>query len=109
MYTHLHIPHDKYTQYALHATPRASPVAQLVENPPAIPEAWVQFLGWEDPLEKGKATHFSILTWRIPQTAGSMGSKESDMTEQLSLSLEEKLILSIKIKVNHFKTDVLVF
>ena len=46
----------------------ASPVAQLVKNPPAMQEAWVQSLGWEDPLEKGKATHSSILAWRIPWT-----------------------------------------
>ena len=44
----------------------ASLVAQLVKNPPAMQETWVQFLGWEDPLEKGKATHSSILAWRIP-------------------------------------------
>ena len=43
-------------------------VAQLAKNPPAIWEAWVQSLGWEDPLEKGKATHSSILAWRIPWT-----------------------------------------
>ena len=43
-------------------------VAQLVKNPPAMRETWVQSLGWEDPLEKGKATHFSILAWRIPWT-----------------------------------------
>ena len=41
-------------------------VAQLVKNPPAMWETWVLFLGWEDPLEKGKATHSSILAWRIP-------------------------------------------
>ena len=39
----------------------ASIVAQLVKNPPAMPETWVGFLGWEDPLEKGKGTHSSIL------------------------------------------------
>ena len=39
----------------------ASLVAQLVKNPPAMWETWVQSLGWEDPLEKGKATHYSIL------------------------------------------------
>ena len=39
----------------------ASLVVQLVKNPHAMRETWVQFLGWEDPLEKGKATHFSIL------------------------------------------------
>ena len=44
----------------------ASLVAQLVKKPPAMWETWVQSLGWEDPLEKGKATHSSILAWRIP-------------------------------------------
>ena len=43
----------------------ASLVAQLVKNPPALWETWVRSLGWEDPLEKGKATHSSILAWRI--------------------------------------------
>ena len=46
----------------------ASLVAQLLKNPPAMRETWVQSLGWEDPLEKGKATHSSILAWRIPWT-----------------------------------------
>ena len=44
----------------------ASLVAQLVNNLPSMWETWVLFLGWEDPLEKGKATHFSILAGRIP-------------------------------------------
>ena len=44
----------------------ASLVAQLGKNPPAMWETWVQSLGWEDPLEKGAATHSSILAWRIP-------------------------------------------
>ena len=46
---------------------RASLVAQLVKNLPAKQEAWVRSLGWEDLLEKGKATHSSILAWRIPE------------------------------------------
>ena len=46
----------------------ASLVAQLVKNLPAMRETWVCSLGWEDPLEKGKATHSSILAWRIPWT-----------------------------------------
>ena len=46
----------------------ASLVTQLVKNPPAMWETWVQSLGWEDPLEKGRATHSSILAWRIPWT-----------------------------------------
>ena len=41
-------------------------VAQLVKNPPAVWETWVQSLGWEDPLEEGMETHSSILAWRIP-------------------------------------------
>ena len=44
----------------------ASIVAQLVKNLPAMQETWVLSLGWEDPLENGKATHSSILAWRIP-------------------------------------------
>jgi len=46
----------------------ASLVAQLVKNLLAMQKTWVQSLGWEDPLEKGKATHSSILVWRIPWT-----------------------------------------
>ena len=62
-------------------------VAQLVKNLPAMWETWVWSLGWKDPLEKGRATHSSILAWRIPWTVHPLGCKESDMTEQLSLSL----------------------
>ena len=50
----------------------ASLVAQLVKNLPVIREIWVQSLGWEDPLEKGKATHSSILAWRILWTVQSL-------------------------------------
>ena len=46
----------------------ASLVADMVKNLPAMRETWVRFLGLEDPLEKGKATHSSILAWRIPRT-----------------------------------------
>ena len=57
-------------------------VAQLVKNLPAMQETWVQSLGWEDPLEKGTATHPSILAWEIPWTedpgrAQSMGVSNS--------------------------------
>ena len=51
-------------------------MAQLVKNLPAIWETWVQFLGWENLLEKAKATHSSILAWRIPWTMQSMGSQK---------------------------------
>ena len=46
----------------------SSLVAQMVKNLPAMQETWVRSLGWEDPLEKGMATHSSILAWRIPWT-----------------------------------------
>ena len=64
----------------------------MVMNLSAVQEMWVQSLGWEDPLEKGMATHSSILAWRIPWTEEpgrlqSMGLKELDMTERLTLSL----------------------
>ena len=60
----------------------ASPVAQLVKNVPAMWDTWVRSLGWEDPLEKGKATHFSILAWRIPWTVHGVAK---DTTKRLSL------------------------
>ena len=50
-------------------------VAQLVKNPTAMWETWVQSLDWEDTLEKGTATHSSILAWRIPWTVYTMGSE----------------------------------
>ena len=67
-------------------------MAQMVKNLPAMWEIWVQSLGWEDPLEKGTATHSSIVAWRIPWTEElswlqSMGHKELDTTEPLTLSL----------------------
>ena len=43
-------------------------VAQLVKSPPAMQETWVPFLGWEDSLEKGMATHSTVMAWRIPWT-----------------------------------------
>ena len=50
----------------------ASIVAQLVKNPPAMWETWVQFLGWEDSLEEeGMATHTCILAWRTPMDRGA--------------------------------------
>ena len=63
-----------------HHTKRVSLVAQLVKNLPAMQEIWVQSLGWENPLEKGMATHSSILAWRFPWTEEpgglhSMGSQ----------------------------------
>jgi len=50
---------------------RASLVAQMLKNLPTMQETWVQFLGWEDPLEKSMATQSSILAWRIPMDRGA--------------------------------------
>ena len=62
----------------------------MVKNLPAMWESWLQSLGQEDPLEKGMASHSSILAWRTPMDKRSLagyrpwGHKESDLTEQLS-------------------------
>ena len=58
----------------------ASLIAWLVKNPPAMQETPGGFLGWEDSLKKGKATHSSILAWRIPWTIQSMGSQRVEPT-----------------------------
>ena len=68
-----------------------SVVTPMAKNLSPVQETWFQLMGWEDPLEKGMATHSSILAWRIPWTEEpgglwSMGCKESDKTEQLKLS-----------------------
>ena len=67
---------------------RASLVAQVVKNPAAMQETWVQSLGWEDTLEQRMATHSSILAWRIHEQGSLMGyslwgRKESDTTVRL--------------------------
>ena len=61
-------------------------VAKMVKNPPAIWEIWIQFLGWEDPLEEEMATHSTVLAWRIPMDRGAWRAAvhraaESDKTE----------------------------
>jgi len=76
--------------YSIFTYSMASLVTQMVKNPPAVQETWVWSLGWEDPLEEGRATHSSILAWRIPMDRGALAGycpcvcKESDMTEWLS-------------------------
>ena len=77
------------TEYLISWT---STVAQMAKNLPARWEMWVWSRCWEDPLEKGMATHSRILAWRFPWTEKpgglqSMGRKELDTTEQLTLSL----------------------
>ena len=53
---------------------RAFLIAQLVKNPSAIQKTWLRSLGWQDPLEKGKATHSSILAWRIAKSLGTVSA-----------------------------------
>ena len=70
----------------------ASLVAQLVKNLPAMQETWVRSLGWEVPLEKGKATHSSILGWRIPwsmgwQRVGHDSATNTHLAYQLTLKI----------------------
>ena len=68
-------------------------IAQLVKNPTAMQETLIRFLGWEDPLEKGKATCLSAVFW--PGESHGLyspwGHKELDSTEQLSLSLVKQI------------------
>ena len=66
--------------------PWASLMAQMVKNPPAMWETWIQSLDGKDPLEEGMATHSSILAWRSPWTEEPVGyspwvRKESNTTE----------------------------
>ena len=69
----------------------ASFVAQLVKNPPSMQETWVWSLGWEDPLEKGKAIHSSILPGEFHELYSPGDCKESDTTEWLSLSALKRM------------------
>ena len=62
-------------------SPLTSLVAQLVKNPPAMWETWVQSLGWEDPLEKGKVTHSSILAWRIPWIVHGVTKSQTQLSD----------------------------
>ena len=63
-------------------------MAQLVKNPPAMWETWVRSLGWEDPLEKGTATHSSILVWRIPWTEELLGAVGDHGFERACLKMK---------------------
>ena len=74
---------------------RASLVAQLVKNVPAVWKTWVQSLGWEGALEKGKATHSSILAWRNPWTVESIGSQSWTQLSDLHFSLFSRMSFSV--------------
>ena len=77
------VPLKGYRYLSLIQAIRTSLMAQLVKNLSAVRETWVRSLGWEDPREKRRATHSSILAWRILYSPWD--HKESDTTEWLSL------------------------
>ena len=79
----------------------ASHVARLVKNSPAMWGTWVRFLGWEDPLEKEKATHSSIMAWRIPWTGQSMGSQRV-RTRLSDFHFLPVIVLNPSLLVTHF-------
>ena len=85
------IPACASSTLAFHIMYSAPLVSQLVRNPPTMQETWVQSLGWEDSLEKGKATHSGMLAQRILWTVCPWGHKKLDMTEQLFLSLSNRV------------------
>ena len=60
---------------------RASLVAQLIKNPPAMQETWIRSLGWEDPLKKGKATHSVFWPGEFHELYSPWGHKELDIAE----------------------------
>ena len=64
----------------------ASLVAQLVKNQPAIWGTWVLSLGWEGPLENGKASHCSILAWRIPWVVHGVAKRQKQLSDLHSLT-----------------------
>ena len=67
-------------------------VAQLVKNPPAMRETWVCSLGWADPLEKGKATHSSILAWRIPWTVHGVTKSWTGLSNFDFLGMKDEVL-----------------
>ena len=78
----------------------ASLVAQLVKNLPAMRETWVQYPGWEDPLEKGKATHSSILAWRIPWTVHGVAKSQTRLSYfHFALCIQLILILCFSLNI----------
>ena len=92
-------------------------MAQTVKNPPAVRETWVWFLGWEDHLKKGMATHSSILTWRIPWTGdpswltvhGVTKSQTglSDFRFLYEMSISEKVMILLNIQYGCLKCHIL--
>ena len=88
----------------------ASQVAQRVKNLPAMQETWVQSLGWKDPLEKGRATHSSILAWRTPWTIQPTGSQRvRHAWEIFTINYENRLKALDKILQPRKKSNAPIF
>ena len=87
-------PNTKYFYFTYH-TKRASLLAHMVKNLPAMQKTWIWSLGWDDPLEEDMVTHSNILAWRIPmnrwawQATVHRGHKELDMTEWLNTHITQ--------------------
>ena len=92
-FSEMEIPRDAIQRCASLYPEQAFLLAQMVKNPPTMQETWVQFLGWEDLLEKGMGTHTSFIAMGESHGQRSLagyspwGHKELDMTERLTLSL----------------------
>ena len=67
-------------------------MTQLVKNLPAVQETWVHSLGWEDPLEKGKATHSGILAWRIPWTVHGVAKSWTGLSDFHFLGMKDEVL-----------------
>ena len=84
----------------------ASLVAQMVKNPPVIWETWIWFLGWKAPLEKGMATHSSILAWRIPMDRGAWWATEHGVTKSWTWLSTEHTAGRETICLNHLLEEL---
>ena len=82
----------------------ASLVAQLVKNLPVMRETWVRSLGWEDPLEKEKATHSSILAWRIPWTVQFMGSQSWTQLRNFHFTIKRDIRIDLTLNSSFSKS-----
>ena len=90
---------------------KASLVAQLVKNPPVMQETWVQSPGGEDLLEKGMATHSSILAWRIPRTEvpdGLWSMSHKRVRHDLATKLQQKSPYKVSLNIIIMKENLVV-
>ena len=85
----------------------ASLVAQTVKNLPIMRETWIWSLGWEAPLEKGMATHCSILVWRIPWTEESGGLQPMGSQSETQIQSDWIILLYSQKLTQHCKSTIL--